>query len=140
MTLICGHHKIILKMIKIVSEKLSNLRRVWSYSDSQPTEILLASVNIFLTPIASYLELGSLYVFQILLILTGIYQLWCVSNYDLDCRIRAAFVTFVMYFTTLLTYISCIGLPTPSHWGWLVLVFASFSSLRRIKREQLMRQ
>lgn len=138
MTLICGHHKRLLKMINTVKEKLSNLKQVWSYSDSQPTEILLALINILLTPTATFIELGSMYIFQFLLIVTGLYQLLCVANQDLNCRIRASFITFSMYVSTLLMYGACIGLPTPSHWGWVVLVFASFSSLRRIKREQLM--
>ena len=126
-------------MLTVIKERFDNLKKVWFYSDSQPTEILLALVNIFLTPIATYMELGPLWIFQILLIVTGIYQLWCVSNTDLNCRIRASFLTFSMYFATLLMYGAGIGLPSPSHWGWFVLVFASFSSLRRIKREQIMR-
>jgi len=126
--------------MNIIKDRLNNLRKVWSYSDSQPTEILLATINILLTPLATFMELGPLYVFQFLLIVSGLYQLWCVANSELNCRLRASLITFGMYASTLLMYEWCIGLPTPSHWGWLVLVFASFSSLRRIKREQLMRQ
>ena len=127
-------------IIDFVKEKYHSLREVWLFSDSQPTEILMALINIFLTPIATYIELGPLLFYQSLLIFTGIYQLLCIANFDLSCRIRGAFLTFGMYVSTLLMYIDCIGLPTPSHWGWFVLVFASFSSLRRIKKEQLTRR
>lgn len=126
-------------MKKLIISKYKALKEVWLYSDSQPTEILLSLVNIFLTPLATFLELGPLWLFQITLILTGIYQLVCVANGDLKCRLRASLITFGMYASTLLMYMDCIGLPTPSHWGWFVLVFASFSSLMRIKREQLIR-
>lgn len=126
-------------MLSLIKERFNNLKKVWQYSDSQPTEILLASINILLTPIATYLELGTLWFFHICLILTGLYQLWCISKNELSCRIRGSLLTFGMYGSTLVMYLGSIGLPTPSHWGWIVLCFASFSSLRRIKREQLFR-
>ena len=126
-------------MKSFIVSKYKALREVWVYSDSQPTEILLAMVNIFLTPIATYMELGPLLLFQLCLIIAGVYQLLCIANGDISCRLRASLITFGMYASTLLMYLDCVGLPTPSHWGWFVLVFASFSSLRRIKREQLNR-
>ena len=126
-------------MIQIIKQRFNSLKQTWQYADSQPTEILLAVVNIFLTPIATYMELGTLWFFHLCLILTGFYQLMCVSKGELSCRVRASVLTFGMYFSTLIMYLGSIGLPTPSHWGWFILCFASFSSLRRIKREQLTR-
>lgn len=126
-------------MLSSLKNKFNRLKELWSYADSQPTEILLACINIFLTPIASYIELGGLWFFEISLILSGLYQLNCIATNNLYCRIRGALITFGFYMTTLVMYLFCIGLPTPSHWGWLVLVIASFSSLRRLKREQLSR-
>lgn len=127
-------------MKKFLLDRYSSLKEVWLWSDSQPTEILLALINIFLTPIATFMEIGPIWFYQISLIVTGIYQLLCVSNIDLKCRLRASLITFMMYVSTLLMYVDTVGLPTPSHWGWFILVFASFSSLRRIKREQLLRK
>ena len=127
-------------MLEILKQRFVQLKQVWMFSDSQPTEILLALVNIFLTPLVTGLEIGNMWFYQILLVLTGIYQLWCVANTDLECRIRAAFMTFGMYFATILMYMSSVGFPTPTHFGWFVLFFASFSSLRKIKREQLTRK
>ena len=126
-------------MLKELKIRLDRLREVWSFSDSQPTEILLGSLNIFLTPMATFMEMGCLWFFHLILILTGLYQLWCVSKGELSCRVRASLLTFGMYVSTLIMYLGSIGLPTPSHWGWIVLCIASFSSLRRIKREQLTR-
>ena len=120
-------------------QRLNNLRSVWLYSDSQPTEILLAGMNIFLTPMATYMELGPLLFYQMVLVLTGIYQLLCVAQGDLACRLRASLLTFGMYGTTLLMYYDCGGLTTPTHLGWVVLFVAAFSSLRRIKNEQIIR-
>ena len=122
-----------------LKSRLERLREVWLYSDSQPTEILLASLNIFLTPIATYLELGSLLVLQFGLIISGLFQLLCISTNDIDCRVRGSMITFGFYMTTLVFYLMCLGLPTPSHFGWVVLVFASFSSLRRISKEKFSR-
>ena len=122
-----------------LKSRLERLREVWLYSDSQPTEILLASLNIFLTPIATYLELGSLLVLQFGLIISGLFQLLCISTNDIDCRVRGSMITFGFYMTTLVFYLMCLGLPTPTHFGWVVLVFASFSSLRRISKEKFSR-
>jgi len=126
-------------MFNFLITKYKALKKIWLYSDSQPTEILLASVNILLVPIATFLELGFMPFFQLCLIITGFYQLLCVSNNDLSCRLRASVITFGMYISTLLMYLTCLGLPTPSHFGWFILVFASLSSLRRIKIEDLVR-
>ena len=123
--------------MKDILNRFKKLKNVWLYSDSQPTEILLAVVNIFSTPIASYIELGPVLLVQIFMVLTGIYQLWCVSNGDLKCRLRASLFTFGMYFATLLMYIGMIGIPTPTHMGWFVLFIASLSSLLRIKSEEI---
>lgn len=122
-----------------IKNRITSLRDVWTYSDSQPTEITLALVNVILAPVATYLELGPLWLFQIFLVFCGLYQLYCISVGDLECRIRASFITFSAYFATLLTYVYCIGLPTPTHWGWLVLTVSAFGSLRRLTKEKLAR-
>jgi len=126
-------------MFSSLKKKYNNLKQAWLYADSQPTEILLACINIFLAPIASYIELGGLWFYEITLILSGLYQLNCVATNNLSCRVRGALITFGLYMTTLIMYLTCLGLPTPSHWGWVVLVVASFSSLRRLKKEELSR-
>ena len=122
-----------------MKQKLKHLKDVWVYSDGQPTEVILGSINIILTPIAVYLELCGLGIFQLFLIASGIYQLMCVAGDDIKCRLRASFLTFSMYMATLIMYLGEIGLPTASHYGWIVLTFAAFSSLIRIKKEQLHR-
>jgi hypothetical protein len=120
-------------------KRATHLVDVWKFSDSQPTEITLALVNLLLAPAATLIELGPLWFYQILLVGSGVYQLMCVAKGDLKCRVRASIVTFGLFATTLMMYVITIGLPTPSHWGWLVLVFSSFGSLKRLKTEQLHR-
>ena len=125
--------------MKTLKTKLNHLKNIWVYGDGQPTEIILAVINIMLTPIALFMEVGCFGVFGLFLIASGIHQLYCIACDNLKCRLRGAFFTFSAYFGTLIMYLGSIGLPTPSHWGWVVLAFASFSSLLRIKKEQLHR-
>lgn len=126
-------------MVNQLKTKFNHLKEIWVYGDGQPTEIILALINILLTPIALYMEVGCFGVFGLFLIASGLHQLWCIACDNLSCRLRGAFFTFCAYFGTLIMYLGSIGLPTPSHWGWFVLAFASFSSLLRIKKEQLHR-
>jgi hypothetical protein len=121
------------------TKRMKHLADVWRHSDSQPTEITLALVNLLLAPAATLIELGPLPFYQIILVGAGLYQLMCVAKGELKCRVRASMFTFGTFATTLMMYIIMIGLPTPSHWGWLVLVFSSFGSLKRLKTEQLHR-
>ena len=123
----------------MVRQALKNLSKIWAHSDSQPTEITLAVVNVFLTHIAIGNELGGLYFERVFIILSGLYQLYCVSREDINCRVKASMVTFGVYLSTLITYLICLGLPTPSHYGWLILVVASFGSMRRLILEKLHR-
>ena len=120
-------------------KRFKHLADVWHHSDSQPTEITLALVNLLLAPAATLIELGPLLFYQIILVGAGVYQLMCVAKGELKCRVRASMFTFGTFATTLMMYIIMVGLPTPSHWGWLVLVFSSFGSLKRLKTEQLHR-
>jgi hypothetical protein len=116
-----------------------SLKNIWKYSDSQPTEITLAIAMSVLAPIATLVEIGFMPFFQLALVAVGIYQLRCVALGELSCRIRAAFMTFSLYSTSFLMYIINIGMPTPTHYGWLIFVLSSLSSLRRLKTEELHR-
>ncbi len=118
---------------------IKRLQHIFKYSDSQPTEITLGVALMILAPIATWIEIGFMPVYQLLLISAGFYQLYCVSKGDIDCRIRAAIVTFGLYSTSLMMYLTTIGLPSPTHYGWVIFVISSFSSLKRLKTEQLHR-
>lgn len=128
------------KAFKLVRERLNELKLIWQYSDSQPTEITLAAALVILYPIATYLELGYSPILQVLAPVAGLYQLYCVSGKCLSCRVRASFVTFSFYLLGAVMYLYC-GLlfKGPSYWGWMLLAFSSFGSLKRIKKEQLHR-
>ena len=118
---------------------LNTLKRIWTKSDSQPTEITLAVAITVLAPIAVSMEISTMWWLNITMIIVGLYQLRCIANENIECRIRAAYFTTMMYMTCLGFYISTIGLPTPSHWGWVLLTYSSFSTLNRLKIEQLYR-
>jgi len=120
--------------------RFDSLRKIWQYSDSQPTEITLAAALVILYPTATYLELGYSPLMQVLAPIAGLYQLYCVSGKCLSCRVRASWVTFSFYLLAAVMYLYC-GLlfKGPSYWGWVLLTISSFGSLKRIKKEELHR-
>ncbi len=118
---------------------LKKLSHIFKYSDSQPTEVTLGASLMILAPIATATEIGFMPIYQFCLIAAGFYQLYCVSKGELDCRIKAAIITFGLYSTSLMMYLLNIGLPTATHYGWVIFVISSFSTLRRLKTEQLHR-
>lgn len=120
-------------------KELKTIRNLWRYSDSQPTEITLAVAMTTLVPIAVSTEVHCNWFLNAIFILVGLYQLRCIATCDIACRIRASFFTSSLYLTCLLVYITTIGLPTPSHWGWVLLAYSSFSTMNRLKTEQLNR-
>jgi len=122
-----------------LAKRLKNLKQIWSYSDSQPTEIVLATSLITLAPIAITIELGGLHIFKLVLIISGLYQLYCVSGNELKCRLKASMITFGLYVACAIMYITHIGLPTPTHYGWLIFVLASFGSMNRLIKEKIHR-
>ena len=118
---------------------LKQLQQLWKYSDSQPTEITLGAALMILAPIATMMELGFMPFYQLALISAGAYQLFCISKGKLQCRLRASLFTFGLYSSTLAMYLLSIGLPTPSHYGWVLLVISSFGNLKRLKTEDIHR-
>ena len=136
---------IIIEKIRSLAADLSirydSLRKIWQYSDSQPTEITLAAALVILYPIATYLELGYSPIMQLLAPIAGLYQLYCVSGKCLSCRVKASWVTFSFYLLAAVMYLYC-GLlfKGPSYWGWILLSVSSFGSLKRIKKEELHRK
>jgi len=123
----------------MIKTLLTRLKQIWKYSDSQPTEITLALAIATLAPIAVSIEIHTMWLLNVMLVGAGLYQMRCISNEDIRCRIRAAYFTTMMYMTCLGFYLTTIGLPTPSHWGWVLLTYSSFSTLNRLKTEQLQR-
>ena len=119
---------------------VKRILKIWGYSDSQPTEITLALANIFLTHVAIGIEIGDNYIFRVVIFLSGLYQLYCVSKEDLSCRLKASVLSFAVYLISTIIYIKSIGLPTPTHYGWAVLCFASFGCMRRLIIEKIHRQ
>lgn len=118
---------------------LRRLLNIWSRSDSQPTEITLALANVLVTHVAIGAELGGLYIERLIIFASGIYQLYCVSKDDINCRLKASVITFAVYVLCAVMYLTHIGMPTPTHYGWFVLVFAAFGCMRRLIHEKVHR-
>lgn len=125
--------------IQLLKLRWARLRQIWLYSDSQPTEIILALCNIFLTPLAILFEIGELYFYISVVIISGLYQILCVTSDDIICRVRASMFTFGIYCASAILYLLTIGFPTPTHYGWIVFVIASFGSMGRVTREKIFR-
>jgi len=126
--------------LKLVRKIPNQLKEVWQYSDSQPTEITLAGALAVLFPIATYLEIGYAPIIQLPAIAAGLYQLYCVSGDCINCRVRASFITFCFYAVGAVLYLyKGYYWQGASYWGWILLTFSSFGSLKRIKKEQLHR-
>mgnify|MGYP007047441596 CR=1 FL=1 len=121
-------------------KQLKTLKNLWRYSDSQPTEITLAGAMATLVPMAVSMEIHCNWFLNAFFILAGLYQLRCIATCDIACRIRASFFTSSLYLTCLLVYLTTIGLPTPSHYGWILLTYSSFSTMNRLKTEQINRE
>lgn len=115
---------------------LKRLLHIWTYSDSQPTEITLGLCNSILTPIALFCEIGFMPFFTPIVVGGGVYQLWAVSSDCLTHRTRASLLSLCLFVVTLLLYaFSPCGLDDATHYGWVILVLSSFGSLVRLKRE-----
>jgi len=121
-------------------KQLKTLKNLWRYSDSQPTEITLAGAMATLVPMAVSMEIHCNWFLNAFFILAGLYQLRCIATCDIACRIRASFFTSSLYLTCLLVYLTTIGLPTPSHYGWILLTYSSFSTMNRLKTEKINRE
>jgi len=112
------------------------LMDIWTYSDSQPTEITLGLCNAFLTPLALFFEIGFMPVFLPMVVAGGWYQLWAVSTHCIKHRSRASLSSLCLFVVTLLLYaFSPAGLHDATHFGWLILVISSLGSLLRLKKE-----
>jgi len=121
-------------------KSIKNLRRIWRYSDSQPTEIIMAVALILLAPVAIGVELGGLYIFRAILPIVGLYQLYCVSQEEINCRLRASMLSFGLYLASAIMYYTHIGFPTPTHYGWIIFVISSYGVMQRLILEKIHRE
>lgn len=125
----------------MVKRCLNNLKEIFLYADSQPTEIMLGMLNFVLLLPATIIEIGFVPLYQLSGVLIGGYQLLAVARQDIKMRKRASFLSFVIFTTTVTIYALCGYLSnSASHWGWLVLWFSSLSSVKRVHAEFYHRQ
>jgi hypothetical protein len=120
----------------MVKRCLHNLKEIFLYADSQPTEIMLGMLNFILLLPATLIELGWIPVYQIAGILVGGFQLFAVARQNISLRRNASFLSFVVFTMTIVLYASCGYLSkSASHWGWVVLWLSSLSSVKRVTTE-----
>ena len=119
----------------------TKLRHIYLYSDSQPTEITLAVCLVVLSPIVTILEIGWMPIYNLVCIGFGLFQLYCIANEDIKCRMRAALLSMSAYVSTFLMYtIKGTIFVSPTHWGWFVLAFSAWGVVRRLNTEYLHRK
>ena len=124
--------------IKALGKKL---RQIYLYSDSQPTEITLAVCLAVLSPIVTIMEIGWMAIYNLACIGVGLFQLYCVANEDLKCRVRAALFSMSAYVATFLMYVvKGTVFVSPTHWGWFVLAFSAWGVVKRLNAEQMHRE
>ncbi len=123
----------------MILKSIKKLSLIWSHSDSQPTEITLALINVLLTHLAIGSSILGIYFEKFIILSSGLFQFYCVSQKDIKCLVRASIITFGVYTSTFIVYLLQIGMPTATHYGWLVLSIASFGSMRRLILEKLYR-
>lgn len=127
-------------MTKLTS-LLKKIRQIYLYSDSQPTEITLGVCLSVLAPVVTTIEIGFMPIFLLFIVFTGGFQLYCVGNEDLKCRMRAATLSMSAYLAVFLMYvIKGTIFVSPTHWGWFVLAFSSWGVFKRLNTEFLHRQ
>mgnify|MGYP005993675625 FL=1 len=125
----------------MVRKCLNNLKEIFLYADSQPTEIMLGMLNFILLLPATMIELGWIPIYQITGVLIGGYQLLAVARQDIGMRRTASFLSFVVFTMTIVLYGSCGYLwRSASHWGWVVLWLSALSSVKRVTKEYYHRQ
>jgi len=127
-------------MTKLTS-LLKKIKEIYLYSDSQPTEITLGVCLSVLAPVVTTIEIGFMPIFLLFIMFTGVFQLYCVGNEDLKCRMRAATLSMSAYLAVFLMYvIKGTIFVSPTHWGWFVLAFSSWGVFKRLNTEFLHRQ
>jgi hypothetical protein len=125
----------------MIKRCLNNLKDIFLYADSQPTEIMLGMLNFILLLPATIIELGWIPFYQILGMLIGFFQLFAVARKDIKLRRTASFLSFIVFSMTVVLYAECgYFLKSASHWGWVVLWLSSLSSVKRVTTEYYHKQ
>lgn len=125
----------------MVKRCLNNLKEIFLFADSQPTEIMLGMLNFVLLLPATLIELGFIPIYQSIGILVGGYQLYAVARQNIKMRRSASFLSFVVFTMTIVLYATCGYLTkSASHWGWVVLWLSSLSSVKRVTTEYYHKQ
>lgn len=115
---------------------LNNLKEIFLFADSQPTEIMLGLLNFVLLLPATWIELGWMPIYQFYGLSVGFFQLFAVARQDINMRKTASLLSFTVFSTTV-TFYALEGYlnNSASHWGWVVLWLSSLSSVKRVHSE-----
>lgn len=120
----------------MVKRCLNNLREIFLYADSQPTEIMLGMLNFILLLPATIIEIGWIPIYQIYGMCVGFYQLFSVARQNISMRKNAAVLSLTVFTTTVTMYaFEGYLFTSASHWGWVVLWLSSLSSVKRVYTE-----
>lgn len=120
----------------MIKRCLNNLREIFLYADSQPTEIMLGMLNFILLLPATIIEIGWIPIYQIYGMCVGFYQLFSVARQNINMRKNAAVLSLTVFTTTVTMYaFEGYLFHSASHWGWVVLWLSSLSSVKRVYTE-----
>ena len=112
---------------------LSRIKRILTYYDSEPTEIMQGIIWFLLFPVVYTIEHGFSLVLIIISICIGFSSLWSPCYGSLETRKNISFSVFCFSLIVVTTYFIKKDLPNcPTHWGWVVIAFSAFFNLKRI--------
>jgi len=110
---------------------LSQLNKILSYYDSEPTEITHGIIWSICFPVIYTLEHGFNPII-LLSIIIGFCTLYAVAYMTLRIRKALAAAVFLFSIVALILFFSHGDYICPSHWGWFLISLSAFFNLRRI--------
>lgn len=112
---------------------LSRIKRILTYYDSEPTEIMQGIIWFLLFPVVYTIEHGFSLILVLISLCVGFSSLWSACYAKLQMRKNIALSVFSFSLIVVTTYFIKKDLPScPTHWGWVVISFSAFFNLKRI--------
>ena len=116
---------------------LARAKQIFLYSDSEPNEVLIGILHMFILPFAM-MEIGKPWLaLQVGAHLIGAFQLYCVLyNGKLIMRKIAVQLAVIVSIMSVVNY-TLAGMMHGSHLGWLLIMVFAIWNLIRVTREIL---
>ncbi len=112
---------------------LTRIKKILTYYDSEPTEIMQGIIWFILFPVVFTIEHGCNIVLLVLSILVGFSSIFCACYKSVHIRKIIAQSVFSFSLIVVTIYFLNKDLPAcPTHWGWVVVSLSAFFNLKRL--------